>query len=91
MRAALPIHQSLWLELRCPVKPDTSKPERPSHPAARIVSRWVNGLAVARNYRLAWLPHDAMEGLSLSAVLVHAGMAYALGYMRAALRMIGAE
>jgi MFS superfamily sulfate permease-like transporter len=59
------------------VKPDTSKPERPSNHAVRIVSRWVNGLAVARNYRLAWLPHDAMAGFSLSAVLAPAGMAYA--------------
>jgi MFS superfamily sulfate permease-like transporter len=32
---------------------------------------------LARNYRLAWLPHDAIAGLSLSAVLVPAGMAYA--------------
>ncbi|WP_341318098.1 SulP family inorganic anion transporter [Paraburkholderia sp. IMGN_8] len=59
------------------MKPDTREPERPSSPAGRIQSRWVNGLTVARNYRLAWLPHDAMAGLSLSAVLVPAGMAYA--------------
>jgi MFS superfamily sulfate permease-like transporter len=70
-------HQSLWLEPRWPVKQDTRKPERPSSHAGRIFSRWVNGLAVARNYRLAWLPHDAMAGLSLCAVLVPAGMAYA--------------
>ncbi|MGF6998873.1 SulP family inorganic anion transporter [Paraburkholderia sp. GAS32] len=70
-------HQPLWFALRCPVKPDTSKPERSSNHAVRIVSRWVNGLAVARNYRLAWLPHDAMAGFSLSAVLVPAGMAHA--------------
>jgi high affinity sulfate transporter 1 len=59
------------------VKQDTSEPERPSDPAGRIKSRWINGLAVARNYRLAWLSHDTMAGLSLSAVLVPAGMAYA--------------
>ncbi|MDR6445189.1 SulP family inorganic anion transporter [Paraburkholderia sp. 22099] len=59
------------------MKPDTGGPERPSSRTGRIVSRWVNGLAVARGYRLAWLPHDAIAGLSLSAVLVPAGMAYA--------------
>jgi len=59
------------------MKPDSSEPARSSNRAGRIVSRWVNGLAVARNYRLAWLPHDAVAGLSLSAVLVPAGMAYA--------------
>ncbi|WP_421375761.1 SulP family inorganic anion transporter [Paraburkholderia sp. DD10] len=59
------------------MKPDTGEPERPPSRTGRIVSRWVNGLAVARGYRLAWLPHDAIAGLSLSAVLVPAGMAYA--------------
>src|SRR5260370_5165083 len=59
------------------MKTDGGESQRQSNPAGRSVSRWVNGLAVARHYRLAWLPHDAMAGFSLSAVLVPAGMAYA--------------
>ncbi|MEX3791409.1 SulP family inorganic anion transporter [Paraburkholderia sp. BR14374] len=39
--------------------------------------RWVNGLAVARDYSLSSLPHDLVAGVTLSAVLVPAGMAYA--------------
>ncbi|MDB5785726.1 MAG: sodium-independent anion transporter [Caballeronia mineralivorans] len=59
------------------MKTDSGEPERQSNPAGRSVSRWIAGVAVARDYRLAWLPHDAMAGVSLSAVLVPAGMAYA--------------
>jgi hypothetical protein len=59
------------------MKSDSGEPERQSNPAGRSVSRWIAGVAVARDYRLAWLPHDAMAGVSLSAVLVPAGMAYA--------------
>ena len=39
--------------------------------------RWISGLAVLRAYRAQWLGHDFIAGLSLSAVLVPAGMAYA--------------
>ncbi|BAO92632.1 sulfate transporter (plasmid) [Caballeronia cordobensis] len=39
--------------------------------------RWIDGLAVVRAYEPRWLVHDFIGGLSLSAVLVPAGMAYA--------------
>ncbi|WP_175822037.1 SulP family inorganic anion transporter [Burkholderia sp. BCC0419] len=39
--------------------------------------RWINGLAVARGYQWPWLPHDLLAGVTLSTVLVPAGMAYA--------------
>ncbi|MPW19636.1 hypothetical protein GCT13_22720 [Paraburkholderia sp. CNPSo 3157] len=38
---------------------------------------WINGLAVARGHEARWLPHDVVAGVTLSAVLVPAGMAYA--------------
>ncbi|CAB4047023.1 putative sulfate transporter [Paraburkholderia phenoliruptrix] len=41
------------------------------------LARWVPALTWIREYRLACLPHDAAAGLTLSAVLVPAGMAYA--------------
>jgi len=56
---------------------DGNEPEWQSNPARRLISHWIAGVVVARDYRLAWLPHDAMAGVSLSAVLVPAGMAYA--------------
>src|SRR5260370_15916139 len=59
------------------MKTDGGESQRQSNPAGRSVSRWIAGVAVARDYRLAWLPHDAMAGVSVSAVLVPAGMAYA--------------
>ncbi|PRY04523.1 SulP family inorganic anion transporter [Paraburkholderia sp. BL25I1N1] len=59
------------------MKTDPGKFGRPSSPAGRMVSRWVAGIATAREYRLSWLPHDAIAGVSLCAVLVPAGMAYA--------------
>lgn len=39
--------------------------------------RWIHGLAVLRAYKSQWLAHDLIAGLSVSAVLVPAGMAYA--------------
>jgi MFS superfamily sulfate permease-like transporter len=39
--------------------------------------RWIPGLVMARHYQLGWLPQDAVAGMTLSAVLVPAGMAYA--------------
>jgi high affinity sulfate transporter 1 len=39
--------------------------------------RWIHGLAVVRAYEPRWLIHDSIAGLTLSAVLVPAGMAYA--------------
>ena len=41
-------------------------------------SRWLPGLQVLRHYQRAWLPHDVMAGLALTAVLVPAGIAYAV-------------
>ncbi|CAL8481622.1 SulP family inorganic anion transporter [Caballeronia sp. S22] len=39
--------------------------------------RLINGLAMLRAYKARWLMHDLVAGLSVSAVLVPAGMAYA--------------
>ncbi|WP_025596966.1 SulP family inorganic anion transporter [Burkholderia sp. WSM2230] len=44
--------------------------------AGRLARR-IPALTWMRDYRLAWLTHDAMAGVTLSAVLVPAGMAYA--------------
>jgi high affinity sulfate transporter 1 len=41
-------------------------------------SRWLPGWQVLRRYELAWLPHDVMAGLALTAVLVPVGIAYAV-------------
>ena len=41
-------------------------------------SRWLPGLHVLRHYELAWLPHDLMAGLALTALLVPVGIAYAV-------------
>jgi high affinity sulfate transporter 1 len=40
--------------------------------------RWVPGLADIGQYRLAWLGHDIVAGLALSAVLLPVGIAYAV-------------
>jgi high affinity sulfate transporter 1 len=40
--------------------------------------RWVPGLAAIGQYRLAWLRHDIVAGLALSAVLLPVGLAYAV-------------
>lgn len=59
--------------------PTLTPPPPSTAPAARItrVDRWVPGLATLRQYALAWLPHDIMAGLVLTAVLVPVGMGYA--------------
>ncbi|HEF4742763.1 TPA: sulfate permease [Burkholderia multivorans] len=44
----------------------------------REVARYVPGFAWIGTYRIAWLPGDAIAGATLSAVLVPAGMAYAI-------------
>lgn len=44
----------------------------------REVARYVPGIAWIGTYRIAWLPGDAIAGATLSAVLVPAGMAYAI-------------
>ncbi|MGF6600247.1 high affinity sulfate transporter 1 [Paraburkholderia sp. GAS448] len=58
------------------MKTDSGESGQPSNRPGRM-ARWITGLAVVRDYRLAWLPRDAMAGVSLSAVLVPTGMAYA--------------
>lgn len=40
--------------------------------------RWLPGLSAIREYRLAWLRHDIVAGLALSAVLLPVGIAYAV-------------
>ena len=40
--------------------------------------RWIPGLAAIGQYRLAWLRHDIVAGLALSAVLLPVGIAYAV-------------
>jgi high affinity sulfate transporter 1 len=42
------------------------------------LTRWVPGYRTLRAYRLPWLRHDLLAGLSLSAVMVPAGMGYAV-------------
>ncbi|KVT08488.1 transporter [Burkholderia sp. MSMB1078WGS] len=42
------------------------------------IARRVPGIAWLSTYRMAWLPGDATAGVTLSAVLVPAGMAYAI-------------
>ncbi|WP_322084186.1 SulP family inorganic anion transporter [Burkholderia sp. BCC1972] len=58
-----------------------SRPRQHTAPPARKPAggplQWINGLTVARGYQLPWLPHDLLAGVTLSAVLVPAGMAYA--------------
>lgn len=41
------------------------------------LARWVPGYDVLAAYRLSWLRHDLLAGLSLTAVMVPAGMGYA--------------
>jgi high affinity sulfate transporter 1 len=41
-------------------------------------ARWLPGLQTLRYYPIAWLPHDLMAGMVLSAMLVPVGIAYAV-------------
>jgi high affinity sulfate transporter 1 len=41
-------------------------------------ARWMPGLRMLREYQLAWLRHDIMAGLVLTAMLVPVGIAYAV-------------
>ncbi|WP_128598460.1 SulP family inorganic anion transporter [Paraburkholderia kirstenboschensis] len=58
-------------------KSRTNADSRGSAAVAGPLVRWVPSLAWMREYRLACLPHDVIAGVTLSAVLVPAGMAYA--------------
>jgi high affinity sulfate transporter 1 len=40
--------------------------------------RWVPGIQMVRRYEIAWLQHDLVAGLALTAVLVPVGIAYAV-------------
>lgn len=40
--------------------------------------RWLPGRSAIRDYKLAWLRHDLVAGLALSAVLLPVGIAYAV-------------
>jgi high affinity sulfate transporter 1 len=40
--------------------------------------RWLPGIRVVRHYEIAWLRHDVVAGLALTAVLVPVGVAYAV-------------
>ena len=46
-------------------------------PDQRGIWRWVPGLYTLRHYQRRWLPSDLAAGLTLTAVLVPVGMAYA--------------
>lgn len=64
---------------------DSTPPSAPLEPA-RVVRpgratgwlRWLPGLLVLRHYEIAWLRHDLVAGLALTAVLVPVGIAYAV-------------
>lgn len=51
---------------------------RPHKPTASGWRRWVPGLAMAREYQIAWLPSDLMAGLVLTTMMVPVGIAYAV-------------
>lgn len=68
---------------------DDSTPPPASQRTGRIVRptlardqtgwlHWLPGLHVLRHYEMAWLPHDVMAGLALTAVLIPVGIAYAV-------------
>ena len=41
-------------------------------------SRWLPGLRLIRSYRRSWIRHDVYAGLAVTAVLIPAGMGYAV-------------
>ena len=64
---------------------EPAKPSPPTEPGriarprrAMDGSGWLPGLQVLRRYEFAWLPHDVIAGLVLTAVLVPVGIAYAV-------------
>ena len=63
-------------------RPADQPPGRVARPALAADQtgwlRWLPGLHVLRHYQRAWLPHDLMAGLALTAVLVPVGIAYAV-------------
>ena len=65
-----------------PAPPETGRVARPVQTSIANAPtgwlHWLPGLHVLRNYQRAWLPHDVMAGLALTAVLVPVGIAYAV-------------
>lgn len=66
-----------------PAAPAPSAPGRGLSPGRRRARptgwrRWLPGLHTLRHYQLAWLRHDLVAGLVLTAVLVPVGIAYAV-------------
>jgi high affinity sulfate transporter 1 len=58
--------------------PETSRVGSSARRAAKTGwTRWVPGIDVVRNYELAWLRHDLVAGLVITAMLVPVGIAYA--------------
>ena len=64
---------------------DSAPPPTPLEPTRVVRSgratgwmRWLPGLLVLRHYEIAWLRHDLVAGLALTAVLVPVGIAYAV-------------
>lgn len=45
--------------------------------ATSKVARWLPGIELVRNYRREWFPNDAVAGLSIAAVALPIGIAYA--------------
>lgn len=62
---------------------NSTPPAAPPKPASRTGKatgwlRWLPGLRALRDYEMAWLRHDLVAGLVLTAVLVPVGIAYAV-------------
>lgn len=47
-------------------------------PKQKKITDWMPGLAMLRNYRISWLRNDITAGLTLAAMLVPVGIAYAV-------------
>ncbi len=60
--------------------PQAAEPGRVPRPqrVARGWQRWLPGVEMLRGYDIAWLRHDIVAGLVLAAMLVPAGIAYAV-------------
>ncbi|WP_420907125.1 SulP family inorganic anion transporter [Trinickia caryophylli] len=52
-------------------------PHFPDEPGASRFDRLLPGVGALRQYRLSWLRHDALAGVTLSTVLIPSGLAYA--------------
>ena len=88
MEALVPLAGAAPQGTACDEMSASSTPPTPLNPAAQprvnkcVPSlgwrRWLPGLTALRHYRLAWLRHDIVAGLALSAVLLPVGIAYAV-------------